>query len=141
MCVCVRVCVLPVRISLCLSVYPYVSLSVRLSTRTYLSLSVCLPVCISLCPSVYPYISLSVRLSTRTYLSLSVCLPVCTYLSLSTCLPLCMSLSHFQLFKKFFELNTSKDPSRDTATIVTVEGREYDVKLYYVNRCDFLTPI
>ena len=40
-----------------------------------------------------------------------------------------------QLFKNFFETNTTQDPSKDTAIILTVEGRAFDVKSHYVKRC------
>ena len=39
-----------------------------------------------------------------------------------------------QLFKKFFETNTTKDPSKDTATIMTIEGRAFPVDVYYVKQ-------
>ena len=39
-----------------------------------------------------------------------------------------------QLFKKFFETNTSKDPSKDTATIMTIEGRVFPVDVFYVKQ-------
>ena len=41
---------------------------------------------------------------------------------------------HFQLFKKFFETNTTKDPSKDTATIMTIEGRAFPVDVFYVKQ-------
>lgn len=40
----------------------------------------------------------------------------------------------FQLFKKFFETNTSGDPSADTATILTLEGRTFPVDVMYTHR-------
>ena len=39
-----------------------------------------------------------------------------------------------QLFKKFFETNTTKDPSKDTATIMTIEGRAFPVDVYYMKQ-------
>ena len=38
-----------------------------------------------------------------------------------------------QLFKKFFETNPTKgrDPSQDTAVIMSVEGRAYNVDTYH----------
>ena len=39
-----------------------------------------------------------------------------------------------QLFKNFFETNTTRDPSKDTAIILTVEGRAFPVHSYFVKR-------
>ena len=39
-----------------------------------------------------------------------------------------------QLFKKFFETNTTKDPSKDTATIMAIEGRVFPVDVFYVKQ-------
>ena len=39
-----------------------------------------------------------------------------------------------QLFKKFFETNTTRDLSKDTAVILTVEGRVFEVHSHYVKR-------
>lgn len=37
-----------------------------------------------------------------------------------------------ELFKRFFETNTSGDKSKDTATILSIEGRLFDVDIHYV---------
>lgn len=37
-----------------------------------------------------------------------------------------------ELFKSFFETNTTGDSSKDTAVIMSIEGRAYDVDIYYV---------
>uniref|UniRef100_A0A914BWD0 RNA helicase n=1 Tax=Acrobeloides nanus TaxID=290746 RepID=A0A914BWD0_9BILA len=36
-----------------------------------------------------------------------------------------------ELFRDFFELNETNDPSKDTATIISVEGRAYPVSTFY----------
>ena len=50
-----------------------------------------------------------------------------------------MTLSGFmtlplQLFKGFFETNTSGDRSKDTAVIMSIEGRAFNVDIYYVKK-------
>lgn len=37
------------------------------------------------------------------------------------------------LFKQFFELNHTNDPSLDTATILSVQGRQHPVDIFYLN--------
>ncbi len=46
-----------------------------------------------------------------------------------------------QLFRAFFETNTTGDPHQDTATIITLEGRTYPVEVLYTQRpvADYLT--
>ena len=44
----------------------------------------------------------------------------------------CISLH--QLFKKFFDTNHSGDPSKDTAYIMTIEGRAYPIDVHYLKR-------
>ena len=39
-----------------------------------------------------------------------------------------------QLYKDFFEFNTSKNKKKDTAAILSIPGRTYDVDVYHVNR-------
>ena len=39
------------------------------------------------------------------------------------------------LFKEFYELNDTKDESKDTAVIVSVEGRMYPVSIFYTKTC------
>eukprot|EP00731_Ephydatia_muelleri_P027081 Em0018g1181a len=39
-----------------------------------------------------------------------------------------------ELFKSFFETNTTKDPSKDTSVILTVEGRTFDIETLYAKR-------
>ena len=41
---------------------------------------------------------------------------------------------YIQLFKKFFETNTTSDRSKDTATIMTIEGRAFPVDIFYVKQ-------
>ena len=65
---------------------------------------------------------------------------VCLSVRLSFCLSVCLS-DVSQLFKNFFETNTSRDPSKDTATILTVEGRVFDVQLNYVKRLENCTSM
>ena len=38
------------------------------------------------------------------------------------------------MFKKFFETNTTSDRSKDTATIMTIEGRAFPVDVFYVKQ-------
>ena len=40
----------------------------------------------------------------------------------------------YQLFKKFFDTNHSGDPSKDTACIMTIEGRAFPVDVHYLKR-------
>lgn len=46
-----------------------------------------------------------------------------------------------QLFRSFFETNTTGDRHSDTATIITLEGRTYPVEVLYTTRpvADYLT--
>lgn len=46
--------------------------------------------------------------------------------------------SAYQLFKKFYETNSSGDPSKDTASIMTIEGRAYPVDIHYLQRLEML---
>ena len=39
-----------------------------------------------------------------------------------------------QLFKKFFETNTSSDRTKDTAVVMTLEGRTFPVDIQYTRR-------
>ena len=45
----------------------------------------------------------------------------------------CVHFTH-QLFKKFFDTNHSGDPSKDTAYIMTIEGRAYPIDVHYLKR-------
>ena len=45
----------------------------------------------------------------------------------------CVHFAH-QLFKKFFDTNHSGDPSKDTAYIMTIEGRAYPIDVHYLKR-------
>jgi HrpA-like RNA helicase len=38
------------------------------------------------------------------------------------------------LYKDFFELNSSGDKRKDTAAILSIPGRTYDVDVHYVKR-------
>lgn len=40
----------------------------------------------------------------------------------------------YQLFKKFFDTNHLGDPSKDTACIMTIEGRAFPVDVHYLKR-------
>uniref|UniRef100_A0A1I7XJC0 Helicase ATP-binding domain-containing protein n=1 Tax=Heterorhabditis bacteriophora TaxID=37862 RepID=A0A1I7XJC0_HETBA len=46
-----------------------------------------------------------------------------------------------ELFRDFFELNTTNDPSRDTSCVISVEGRTHPVTIFHtrtsVLRCSF----
>lgn len=45
-----------------------------------------------------------------------------------------------ELFRDFFELNETNDPSKDTATIISVEGRAYPVSTFYTKTYDIFLP-
>ncbi len=97
-------------LSVCLSVWPFVCLSLNLSLCQFFFLSVTLPVCPSVClSSVSMSVPLSVLLSkdkTPVTLGLHVCLSVCSlclFICYSTCLslyflPVCPSACHILPF-------------------------------------------
>ena len=48
---------------------------------------------------------------------------------------MCYFLFDFQLYKKFFETNSPHGPpGKDTATIMSIEGRAYPVDIHYTTQ-------